>query len=533
MTSNGFLRGENTEMPDLNGKGLWNRSRMVFCRDREYDRQPISLILPHLYLGAESDVTQDCLSSQGISYVLSVSRCCPQPSFLPQSQYFRIPIDDSLRDELLPWIPEALQFIDGAVSLGCSVLVHCAAGISRSPALTVAYVMYRLGMDLDDAYRFVKERRPTISPNFNFLGQLQCFQGTLTQKSYSANQNAQPVEVRDSFLQYTSASETSASTNQDTEIPVATEKCFAVRGDDGKNTSHFTDILNQDCTHSNRHGVKVPALTLNLNQEKQNFSEFFLSDQIRTLTVNQREICSSPGSVVQTSSLVKASETKPIPKPAQLQLPSANHCLTDKRKTLTLSLAPMGTQAQVQQSSSDEDLKSTDRSQGLTSGSKFSQQVETENSSCTKIRHKVFPPNSLPLPSDERQKETRRPCGEKTQASSPGVQKKEARARRTNPAAPRSRENSSSSHDPESVCRTGCTNGEIQMRSNSSSHHQEALDMHCATAEEAVEGFEGKQSPLSSLNLTVNKLFDWGGRILMGALLGPRIRIGQPALPYH
>ncbi|KAG7459844.1 hypothetical protein MATL_G00215010 [Megalops atlanticus] len=149
---------------------------MVFYRERESDRPPLTLILPHLYLGAETDVTQDCLSSQGISYVLSVSRCCPQPAFLPQSQYFRIPIDDSLRDELLPWIPEALQFIDGARSLGCSVLVHCAAGVSRSPALTVAYVMYRLGLDLDDAYRFVKERRPSISPNFNFLGQLQSFQ---------------------------------------------------------------------------------------------------------------------------------------------------------------------------------------------------------------------------------------------------------------------------------------------------------------------------------------------------------------------
>lgn len=44
-------------------------------------------------------------------------------------------------------------FPDGAMSLGCSIIVHCAAGISRSPALAVAYVMYSLGMDLDHAYR--------------------------------------------------------------------------------------------------------------------------------------------------------------------------------------------------------------------------------------------------------------------------------------------------------------------------------------------------------------------------------------------
>lgn len=54
---------------------------------------------------------QDRLASLGISYVLSVSRCSPQPSFLPRSRFLRIPIDDSLWDDLLPWIPQALSFI--------------------------------------------------------------------------------------------------------------------------------------------------------------------------------------------------------------------------------------------------------------------------------------------------------------------------------------------------------------------------------------------------------------------------------------
>ncbi|KAF1380060.1 hypothetical protein PFLUV_G00182560 [Perca fluviatilis] len=172
------------------------QNSMVWSQQSEAERPALSAILPRLYLGAESDVTQERLASLGISYVLSVSRCSPQPSFLPCSRYLRVPIDDSLRDELLPWIPQALHFIDAAMSSGASVLVHCAAGISRSPALAVAYIMYSLGMDLDHAYRFVKERRPSISPNFNFLGQLQHFQGTLSQKASGGRLHIQQLDDR-------------------------------------------------------------------------------------------------------------------------------------------------------------------------------------------------------------------------------------------------------------------------------------------------------------------------------------------------
>ncbi|KAG5832038.1 hypothetical protein ANANG_G00286860 [Anguilla anguilla] len=509
---------------------------MVFYRDRESDRQPISLILPHLYLGAESDVTQDCLTSQGISYVLSVSRCCPQPSFLPQAQYFRIPIDDSLRDELLPWIPEALQFIDGAVSLGCSVLVHCAAGISRSPALTVAYVMYRLGLDLDDAYRFVKERRPSISPNFNFLGQLQCFQGTLTQKSNAANQNARPAGAPDSRPQRTNgdAGERSASANQDTETAVATGNHFVSKGGAGEikrhsgceNPGHVTGNLNQEKR-------KVPALTLNLKQEKQNLPELSLSDQIRTLTLNQREACGPPGVVSQTQNSVKKSQTKPIPKPTQLQIPSATVSLSDKRKTLTLSLTPAGSQAQVHKSSSDSDLKSTSHPLGLANSSKTVQKRETETSGSTKGRYKLSPPNVSSLPSGRPPRGTCRPRGEKAQGSSSKAQRKEERENRLLPSSPHGCDYATSDADRESFCRNGRTKGETQQWCNSSSHHQESPEWQCVAAVEAVEGLDRKQHPLSPLNLTVNKLFDWGGRILMGALLGPRIKVGQPALPYQ
>ncbi|KFR11997.1 Dual specificity protein phosphatase 16, partial [Opisthocomus hoazin] len=141
-------------------------------------------ILPHLYLGCQRDVlNKELMQQNDIGYVLNASNTCPKPDFIPESHFLRVPVNDSFCEKILPWLDKSVDFIEKAKASNGRVLVHCLAGISRSATIAIAYIMKRMDMSLDEAYRFVKEKRPTISPNFNFLGQLLDFEKKIKTQS--------------------------------------------------------------------------------------------------------------------------------------------------------------------------------------------------------------------------------------------------------------------------------------------------------------------------------------------------------------
>ncbi|VDP15787.1 unnamed protein product [Onchocerca flexuosa] len=142
-------------------------------------------ILPFLYLGSQQDAMDSrVLSKYGIRYVINLSKNCPQPDALEQEGHFmRIPISDTYQAKLLPHFEDAFKFLDKVCECGSVALIHCLAGISRSPTLAIAYMMRRNNWTSEQAYRYVKERRPSISPNFNFMGQLLEYELRLREKN--------------------------------------------------------------------------------------------------------------------------------------------------------------------------------------------------------------------------------------------------------------------------------------------------------------------------------------------------------------
>ncbi|VDP65786.1 unnamed protein product [Echinostoma caproni] len=138
-----------------------------------------SRILPFLYLGNEIDCSSEqFLDSCRIRSVLNVTTKVP---FLDETRYrcCRLPAVDIQTQDLRPLFTSAFEFIEQSREAGDSVLVHCQAGVSRSPAFVIAYLMAHSGLSLREAYRWVKSKRSVISPNFAFLGQLCDFEADL------------------------------------------------------------------------------------------------------------------------------------------------------------------------------------------------------------------------------------------------------------------------------------------------------------------------------------------------------------------
>lgn len=129
----------------------------------------MTAILDGLYLGN----IDDAFSSKLTMHPTAVINCAKELPMSPYAvAYMKLDLADSTRERILPHFADTNDFIDAQLKMGRRVLVHCAAGISRSATIVIGYIMYRHKMPFKDAYAYVKEKRNVINPNFGFTCQL-------------------------------------------------------------------------------------------------------------------------------------------------------------------------------------------------------------------------------------------------------------------------------------------------------------------------------------------------------------------------
>ncbi|KAG2490222.1 hypothetical protein HYH03_011347 [Edaphochlamys debaryana] len=149
------------------------------------------------------------LDALGITHVLSVLNY-PVAKDLSAYSTLQLPLQDSEDSNMLQYLPAAIKFLDGALGGAgpgqaapgtepealekvleapagalppvpaaapgrARVLVHCQAGVSRSPTVVIGWLMHSRGLSADDATALVRRRRPCADPNEGFAAQLVLF----------------------------------------------------------------------------------------------------------------------------------------------------------------------------------------------------------------------------------------------------------------------------------------------------------------------------------------------------------------------
>ena len=96
------------------------------------------------------------------------------PSNFSEITYYNIDLKDDVDVNLTNIIINFINFLkEVSQNKNNKILIHCAEGVSRSPALVVAYLMWKYNMDCLNAVNFVKSKRNCIDINLGFMFQLE------------------------------------------------------------------------------------------------------------------------------------------------------------------------------------------------------------------------------------------------------------------------------------------------------------------------------------------------------------------------
>jgi len=156
---------------------------------------PSTIAPGSLFLGSMSaTMDRELLASKRITHIVQVV----DVPWLPVSEKdgfrcLKIDLLDKPSADLQPHLEGACQYITHALISGGNVLVHCQQvcslqrecchdsetclqGVSRSPAIVIAYLIHNLGMSYDQAHALVKWCRPCINPNPGFVAALRAWE---------------------------------------------------------------------------------------------------------------------------------------------------------------------------------------------------------------------------------------------------------------------------------------------------------------------------------------------------------------------
>jgi len=156
-----------------------------------------SQILPQLYLGSEWTARdKKMLLQMRVTHILNAAN--ELPNYFEKEEdcpfvYLKVPLHDDEDETIVEFFDKSSDFIHSVLGkepvtaesesdrraekreetgTAGSCFVHCAAGVSRSASLVLAYLMKFRSLTLKEAFGLIFAQRPIIGPNEGYAMQL-------------------------------------------------------------------------------------------------------------------------------------------------------------------------------------------------------------------------------------------------------------------------------------------------------------------------------------------------------------------------
>ena len=141
----------------------------------------MSQIKDYLYLGSLNDSNnEDFLKNNNIKTIINVTYNHDNIKY-DNIRYYKIDTLDSIEQPILYVIDKVNYLIKNNKNNG-NILVHCYVGKSRSATCIIGYLIENYNMNLNESFKYVKDKRPIINPNNGFMNQLLIYENRKNNK---------------------------------------------------------------------------------------------------------------------------------------------------------------------------------------------------------------------------------------------------------------------------------------------------------------------------------------------------------------
>ena len=154
----------------------------LITKDKTSNLDDIDKITDKIYLGGDEGALKiENFQAEKINNVLSITDSPPKYQEELKINHKTINLKDCLSVNIIPFLKECIYFIE----YSDKIYVHCSCGISRSPSIVIAYLIWKTHSNFLQVYNFVLKRRPCIEPSICFIRQLKKFEAHLKTNNYN------------------------------------------------------------------------------------------------------------------------------------------------------------------------------------------------------------------------------------------------------------------------------------------------------------------------------------------------------------